>query len=226
MPSTAFCEGNIKDGFFFFSDRLVAWFVSNCGAPSGRDVYVAELKKYIDVDVYGGCGTMTCPKSEDCNALLEKRYKFYLAFENSLCKDYATEKFWEKMTLNIVTVVLKRSMVDKHAPPGSFIAADDFDSPRSLAMYLKQLHEDPVLYLGQFEWRRQYEIIFLNGRVHDRLERPWCFCKLCRRLLETPSRSKSYSNLDEWWINDAKCDHDLVPRLVSKPKSDKTRDPR
>ncbi len=29
-----------------------------------------------------------------CFDLLEKDYKFYLAFENSNCLDYITEKFW------------------------------------------------------------------------------------------------------------------------------------
>lgn len=196
----------------------MAWFVSNCGAPSGRGDYVTELKKYVDVDIYGGCGTMSCSKSEDCNGLLERKYKFYLAFENSICKDYATEKFWEKMTLNVVTIVLKRSVVENHAPPGSFIAADDFDSPRSLAMHLKDMHNDPALYQRQFEWRRHYRIVFLNGIQHGYPERPWCFCKLCRRILEKPARPNSYSDFDAWWTKESKCDSDLVPRLLSNDK--------
>ena len=31
-----------------------------------------------------------------------------------------------------------------------------------------------------FEWRRDYEVVFLNGLDHDELERPWGFCQLCR----------------------------------------------
>jgi hypothetical protein len=57
-------------------------------------VKVKQLKKYIDVDVYGNCGTLSCPRSEeeDCRVMAAKKYKFYLSLENSLCKDYITEK--------------------------------------------------------------------------------------------------------------------------------------
>ena len=76
--------------------RKVAWFVSNCGAKSGRMAYVKELQKHIEVDIYGLCGPFKCtrgPKSK-CDAMLSKVYKFYLAFENSNCKDYVTEKLY------------------------------------------------------------------------------------------------------------------------------------
>jgi hypothetical protein len=34
-----------------------------------------------------------------------ERYYFYLAFENSLCKDYITEKFFDAMSRDVVPVV-------------------------------------------------------------------------------------------------------------------------
>ena len=76
--------------------KMVAWFVSNCGAPNGRSQYVQELSRYIQVDIYGSCGPLTCRRSEQdqCFVLLNTDYKFYLAFENSNCRDYITEKFF------------------------------------------------------------------------------------------------------------------------------------
>ena len=75
--------------------KLVAWFVSNCNAKNGRGNYVEELAKYINVDIYGSCGKMSCPRSDqNCFKMLSKNYKFYLSFENSNCKDYITEKLY------------------------------------------------------------------------------------------------------------------------------------
>ena len=90
----------------------VAWFVSNCGARwedtylstqssnqayrNGRLQYAQELAQYIGVDIYGACGSLKCPRTSagTCFDLLNTKYKFYLAFENSNCKDYITAKFF------------------------------------------------------------------------------------------------------------------------------------
>lgn len=194
--------------------KLAAWFVSNCGAPSGRSHLVQELQKYIQVDVYGGCGTMSCPKGQACSDMLERDYKFYFAFENSICKDYMTEKFWERMTMNVVVVVLKRAVVEPYVPPNSFIAADDFKSVKEMADYLLKLNNDNNMYLNYFKWKLNYEAVYLDGRVHDIRERPWGFCRLCKLLWAVPLKYKSYPDAQRWWNEEAKCDHDLVNRLV------------
>ncbi len=74
--------------------------VSNCGGRSSRQEVVKILQKYIQIDVYGNCGNLTCPKSEDennsseeCRDMTGQNYKFYMALENSLCRDYITEKY-------------------------------------------------------------------------------------------------------------------------------------
>lgn len=76
--------------------KKVAWFVSNCYPVNDRYEYAIELQKYIGVDIYGKCGDLNCPKSKaHCMELLRRHYKFYLAFENSNCRDYITEKFFK-----------------------------------------------------------------------------------------------------------------------------------
>ena len=75
--------------------KKVAWFVSNCEASNSRLEYAQELGRYIQVDIYGRCGDLKCPRGKDsCNEMLNTDYKFYLAFENSNCRDYITEKFF------------------------------------------------------------------------------------------------------------------------------------
>ena len=88
-PNRNYAEGKSK---------MVAWFVSNCHAGNGRQNYADELEKYVAVDVYGLCGT-PCPKMDGktCFDLLDTEYRFYLAFENSNCKDYVTEKVYNAL---------------------------------------------------------------------------------------------------------------------------------
>lgn len=86
-----------------------AWFASNCDAPNGRLDFVRllhrELEKYGQrVDTYGMCGNMWCP-GDECYAVIESTYYFYLAFENSFSEDYVTEKILTALEHFVVPVV-------------------------------------------------------------------------------------------------------------------------
>ncbi len=84
----------LKQNYATNKTHQVAWFVSNCNAKNGRLHYALELQKYIGVDIFGFCGPLRCPRTKECFHLLDTTYKFYLAFENSNCVDYITEKFF------------------------------------------------------------------------------------------------------------------------------------
>jgi alpha-1,3-fucosyltransferase len=83
--------------------KTIAWMVSHCATHCQRKKYVEELRKYIDVDIYGKCnsGKFFCERHAKyfsvphCNKIIGSTYKFYLSFENSICKDYVTEKFFK-----------------------------------------------------------------------------------------------------------------------------------
>ena len=116
--------------------KLVAWVVSNCKTNSKREDYVSELQKHIQVDIFGKCGTKNCPgdriNSGECKILLERDYMFYLAFENSKCKDYVTEKLAVSLDMDIVPIVMGGSNYSALAPPGSFIDTSYYLSPKDL----------------------------------------------------------------------------------------------
>ena len=78
--------------------ELVAWMVSHCSAQP-RMAFVQELNEHIKVDVFGKCSKhfgekKRCP-TPPTNCL--KKFKFYLSFENALCEDYITEKYWGRL---------------------------------------------------------------------------------------------------------------------------------
>ena len=67
--------------------KMIAWFCSHKSTHSRREDYAKELGRYIQIDVYGKCGNLSCEprNSAECDALVLPEYKFYLAAENSLC---------------------------------------------------------------------------------------------------------------------------------------------
>ena len=143
--------------------KLAAGMVSNCYyVKNGRGTYIKELGKHMNLEVYGKCGTLSCDGHYTKNACSKlKQYKFFLAFENSNCREYISFKMWMQAFGNgAVPVVLGAYKEDyvKLAPPGSFIHADDFASPQELAAYLKVLDGDDAAYMKYHQWRFTYKI--------------------------------------------------------------------
>jgi hypothetical protein len=137
--------------------KKVAWFVSNCNAKNNRLQYARELAKHIQVDIYGSCGSLNCGRGdEECMQMLHRDYKFYLAFENSNCKDYITEKLFTNALGHGILPIVMGASVDEYravAPHKSFIHVDEFDNAAAMANHLLQLDEDDELYNSYFEWQ-------------------------------------------------------------------------
>ncbi|CAL1548131.1 unnamed protein product [Lymnaea stagnalis] len=178
-----------KEGFSN-KTKMVAWFVSHCVTDSRREKYAAELSKHIPVDIYGDCGTLRCDDREQCLRMLDRDYKFYLSFENSLCKDYVTEKLLNVLQRNsLIPVVRGGADYKKLFPAGSVIDTGDFSSPESLARYLKQLAGNEEDYIKRLQWSWQYQITGPNLPL----------CPLCKKLYAQREPSCVYNNVYSWW---------------------------
>ncbi|CAM1296049.1 FUT4 (predicted) [Pycnogonum litorale] len=184
--------------------RLAAWFVSNCNTiPSKRLTLVNELSKYIDIDVYGKCGKYRCPRSDEskCVDILATKYKFYFSFENSICKDYITEKFYKVIPIDVVPVVYGGGDYKSVLPHDSYIDVSNFTSVYKLAQYLLHVGGSFPDYFNYIKAKKGYQ-------VEDKLARPWCkLCKMVKLVKERRSRfqNRVYDRLYSWYYNRHKC---------------------
>lgn len=179
--------------------KAAAWFVSHCNTHSKRENLVKEIQMFMNVDVYGKCGPLNCPKnSGECDTMLNTTYYFYLSFENALCSDYITEKLYKMMNLYVVPVVFNgvRNM-NKFLPPGSYIDANNFLSAKELTDYLMFLIENPEEYLSYFWWRKYYKIEF-PGDQH-------MHCNICKKLNQMieGDRGQYYLNISNWFYRNS-----------------------
>ncbi|XP_031620209.1 glycoprotein 3-alpha-L-fucosyltransferase A-like isoform X2 [Contarinia nasturtii] len=178
--------------------KKVAWLVSNCDAQNDRQIYVQKLQKYIDIDIYGRCGTKKCPKNfSECLNMVTKDYKFYLSFENSHCMDYITEKTYQNgLAHDVLPIVLgaRREDYERQLPYNSFIYAEDFDSPKDLADYLHKVDKDDELYNSYFQWKG-------TGEIHNPFEDLWC--RVCALLHDeyTMNTPHWYDDINKWFFN-------------------------
>lgn len=180
--------------------KKVAWIVSNCNTASRRDEYVRELNRYIPVDVFGKCGSKSCDvgyqagknRLDNCTLAVEQEYKFYLSFENSLCTDYVTEKFFSRISKSVV-IIMGGANYSQVAPPHSYMNVMDYASPKELAEYLWELDRNDTKYLSYFWWKQHYESKFGEEMVQAQ-----AFCDLCDKLHNPNEPSKSYASLQEW----------------------------
>ena len=132
-------------------NKLVCWIVSNWNQNYKRVAYYDVLKQHIDIEVYGQAFGKRV-SNQDFDALIGS-CKFYLSFENSIHKDYITEKLYNPMFVGTVPIVLgtSRQNYENFVPGDAFIHVDDFPSPKELAEHIlfldKNKHVPKILLL-------------------------------------------------------------------------------
>ena len=200
-----------------FGEAMIAWVVSNCKTYSQREQYVNLLKGYIEVDVFGKCGR-PCYKNLKLNGLAcfetlaqTGNYKFYLAFENSACVDYITEKAVRALKVGLVPIVYggrdAKEYLDK-LPPNSFMDVRDFSSPKDLAIHLSYLDKNDTAYMAYHTWRLDYQLIGYK------LPSRHTMCEVCkalhnRSMVGTP-KSIDWGRI---WNPETECDSNLFNKV-------------
>ncbi|XP_057316244.1 alpha-(1,3)-fucosyltransferase 10-like [Hydractinia symbiolongicarpus] len=182
-------------------DKMVLFINSHC--DSLRMNFIRKLKNFVNVDVYGRCKDLINPDLEDCPRnsetcrKLQKRYKFYLAFENSFCSDYITEKYFKNsLQRHIVPVVVSGANLTnpKIALPKSFINVFDFKSLNELGDYLNYLSGNDTAYNEYHQWNSKYTVEPRQG-----------MCKFCKALWEEKDHKETGFNLKNFWSSDIHC---------------------
>lgn len=179
-----------------------AWFVSNCNAPSGRTSVAkklkAELQKYgMQLDIYGKCGTMQCPRSsmDECLRKLRTDYYFYLSFENSFSEDYVTEKLLHALDNYAIPVVYGGANYTRFMPDGIYLSANTL-TIKELAKKMVDLIQNKELYYEYFKWHNHY---IYRDVVASVTTDP--YCKLCEAINneEIMSQTTIYEDIGMWW---------------------------
>ena len=206
---------------------LAAWLVSNCKTHSGsvfqyevpttlnhwifsrREDLVRQLERYLPPDslhIYGKCGNRTCPgtsleNKEDCWKMIEDNYKFYFSLENSVCRDYVTEKMFEALKHDVVPVVLGGANYQNMFPEHSFINMLDYKNMSQLAEHLVHLGENDDEYSKYLEWKTRYKVL------NSKYDFNQAHCHLCQLIHDhgKTGETRVIKDLNKWFITESHC---------------------
>ena len=169
---------------------------SNCYDDARRYRLAAEINQYIKVDMFGKCNDKVCVfNTPECDEKL-KLYKFQLALENSYCRDYFSEKFWETFEKDVVPIVAWKQSPGNLAPPHSYINIFDFPDIKSFSNYLMKVLQNDELYNSYFKWKLAYK-----AGCHYNCQ----WCPICEKL-SSPEVPLQVIRDPYRWLRDDTCD--------------------
>jgi hypothetical protein len=145
---------------------LAAYIASN--PVQHRDDYARQMFDYIPVDSLGKClNNKTLPDFVTGDNIWAKggfqaildilpKYKFYLAFENSIATDYVTERVFHALVAGTVPIYYGADNIKEFLPAdNAVINVADFDSPKELSEYLLYLDQNDEAYEQHLAWKRE-----------------------------------------------------------------------
>ncbi|XP_065321292.1 glycoprotein 3-alpha-L-fucosyltransferase A-like [Gordionus sp. m RMFG-2023] len=218
--------------------KLAIIVVSNCNTKNHRLVYRKETIGVRSLEVQGACSnnfpnsTRICYSKEEpteiCMERYLSRYKFYLAFENSNCVHYITEKFFRALSMGTIPVVFGARYSDyvRIAPPFSFIFVasplaiaagvmgnqsqnsipNNLEIPKNHPYFHSNNTKELAKYLLKLdsndtlynEYHAWREEYILEGK-RDRY-----LCSICEHLHLKDIPNKSHK-ISDWWNREKNC---------------------
>jgi len=155
----------------------VVYVQSNHWDRAGRRDYVARLMRRVKIDSYGRSlnnRALVGDNGDESKLDLIARYKFTIAFENSIALDYVTEKFFQPLCVGSVPIYRGAPNVRSLAPATDcYIDANNFDSPEHLAAYLNHLLVTPREYEAYLAWRTRDFAPGFKAALEYSLISPW-----------------------------------------------------
>ncbi|XP_036433798.1 4-galactosyl-N-acetylglucosaminide 3-alpha-L-fucosyltransferase 9-like [Colossoma macropomum] len=173
-------------------DKLVCWIVSHWNEEFRRVAYFKEFSKHIQVDGFGKHFGKEVNKEDFFKVITS--CKFYLSFENSIHRDYISEKVFHPLVLGTVPVVIgpPRDNYEEFIPKDAFIHVDDFRTPKDLAEYLKVIDQNEEMYKGYFAWRKHFVAKVGHPEEHA--------CRTCEYIRVNRNYRVS-KNINKWYFN-------------------------
>lgn len=136
---------------------LACAFISNGHSCSGREARVLELERHLPVHHYGRWRSTHRSADQGRATKLDvlRHYRFNLAFENCIDRDYVTEKWFDCLLAGCVPVYLGAPNIADFAPaPNSYIDASAFDAA-GLARHLRETAGSETRYASYFAWKHR-----------------------------------------------------------------------
>lgn len=140
--------------------KFCSFVVSNTTGAPERERFFQLLSAYKQVDSGGrymnNVGGPVPNKRE-----FIQNYKFNIAFENSMCDGYTTEKIMEPMQINSLPLYWGNRLIAADFNPDSFINITDFPSLEAAAEYVIHLDQDDEAYLSHLSapWLNEQNLL-------------------------------------------------------------------
>ncbi|KAH3877477.1 hypothetical protein DPMN_001345 [Dreissena polymorpha] len=178
---------------------------SHCGNSAQREIYAKRLQKYITVDIFGGCGQKwNCGHlyvHDSCFDILNTTYRYFLAFENSLCRSYFTEKLFENFNYDVLIVTRggEFGQATKLFPKGSVISTDSFENADALGKYLSDISASVQTYASLLQAKDQYEAKSYKATYQNAL------CQICEMLNNQDKYRRHIPDTYNWTYSPQPC---------------------